>query len=163
MTGDPPKTAAEPGRRPLWRAAGVAAFVTIAAPLIAALFYLAAAVVRTAGGEFSGVGEARGSDIAASVAQVAYLIVFFAFALGGIAAAVSGLALAHHVYFGDGAVSLKRALITALAGMLLNAVALRIGLGTPLPFIATLLPPALASAVVCRWLMQKLGLILATA
>lgn len=152
---------APPVDRNIWRGVKVALFVTLAGPPIGALLLLALGTAR--------VGLANGFGTlfeigAAGLFSTVLWISMFSYVFGGVPALISGVALGFRAAKGQPSGVLVTLAIVAVALLMAAALYRLMPLrdepaGNAFALVGFLTPLAVASALVCRWLMIKIRLL----
>lgn len=133
----------------LWRAVRAGAFVALAGPPVGSLLVVAPMTVRIVL-----AGEPSADPWWREFAAFVLLSGVFSYILGGLHALLCGLWLGRLVYL-RGSFSNAEAVVTAIGASLLASLAFALlgAVGTiPLQVVA-----ALFAALVCRWLLLRLG------
>jgi hypothetical protein len=156
-----------PGTWPaIWHGIKVAAFATVVGPLIGTLIVMCFVALRVALTEWA---SPSGPSIAESVQSafgVAGFIVLFGYVFGGLPALIAGLMLGGRVAT-ERPVSMTFTLLAALAaliptGLVMYVLFFRDGpepTGNVFAVIAFLLPLTVVSALICRYLMLRIGIL----
>ena len=147
--------------RDIWRGVKVAVFLTVVGPLTGGLIVLLLAFARTLLVEPAAFAQVF--DISA-IASIAGFVGLFAYILGGLPALVAGVMLgwltAHRRHIGFGQMLVLAGIATGIAALIMELSIFNRDLQTSvLPLLILLLPLALVSAIVCRWLMIKFRLL----
>lgn len=153
-------------RSRLSRAMAVGAFVTVLGPLFGSLVFVIGGLLRSIGLLFTAnfsMGDVP--DAAHAVFTLAYLVAIFSYVIGGLPALLAGIALGYRNYYCS-RITYLRAIITSVAATLIGTVVLEIVLRsrdeTSLGLLFVMIPSAVLSAVLCRFLLGRLGLVTST-
>lgn len=135
----------------------VAAFIALVGPLVGTLLFSAVPAVRLT---LNATGTAFSLSTFADVGGVMLFVLVFGYAFGGLSAflsaAVLGLLTARSGTFGYGVAALVGAGSGIAGGLVLGALTQKQAGFTP-GLAAFLLPFALLSSLICRWLLERFG------
>lgn len=142
-----------------WRGLIAGLFIALVGPLIGTLLFMAIPAVRLA---MSATSAAFSLSTLADVGSVLLFVLLYGYVFGGVPALLSGITLgwltARAGTFGYGASALTGAL-SGIAGGLSLALLIKSQDGLSPGMAVFLFPFALISALMCRWLMGKIGLL----